>query len=80
MYRVLTAKPHYESKLVLPKLVFPNKYAAYTVRSRLSIRNSLIFILQRYRNPTRTVQSAYWDRVEDRFDQEKQCYLIIQNK
>jgi hypothetical protein len=32
MYRTLTARPQWESRLVLPKLVFPNKYAAYTVR------------------------------------------------
>jgi hypothetical protein len=31
MYRALTARPNWETKLVLPKLIFPNKYAAYTV-------------------------------------------------
>jgi len=31
MYRSLTARPRWDSRLVLPKLVFPNKYAAYTV-------------------------------------------------
>lgn len=32
MYRALTARPQWDSRLVLPKLVFPNKYAAYTVK------------------------------------------------
>ncbi|CAF3402509.1 unnamed protein product [Rotaria socialis] len=54
MYRVLSARPKWDSHLILPKLVFPNKYAAYT----------------RYRNPTRTIQSAYWERVEDHIGQQ----------
>ena len=31
MHRALTARPKWDSKLILPKLAFPNKYAAYTV-------------------------------------------------
>ncbi|CAF2712848.1 unnamed protein product [Rotaria sp. Silwood2] len=61
MYRALTARPTWDSRLVLPKLVFPNKYAAYT----------------RYRNPTRTIQSAYWERVEDHFGQHQKKRLNI---
>ncbi|CAF0966252.1 unnamed protein product, partial [Adineta ricciae] len=59
MYRVLPAKPQWESRLVLPKVTYPNKYAAFS----------------RFRHPTRTVESAYWERVEERFDgQRKNVY------
>ncbi|CAF0829579.1 unnamed protein product [Rotaria sordida] len=61
MYRALTARAKWDSRLILPKLVFPNKYAAYT----------------RYRNPTRTIQSAYWERVEDHFGQHQKKRLDI---
>ncbi|UJR33365.1 hypothetical protein I4U23_020813 [Adineta vaga] len=59
MYRVLKAKPTWESRLVLPKVVYPNKYAAYS----------------RYRNPTRTVESAYWERLEDNFNERRKKHL-----
>ncbi len=31
MDRILSTRPNWDSRLILPKLVFPNKYAAYTV-------------------------------------------------
>lgn len=74
LYRPLSSQPKWESRLILPKLVFPNKYAAYTVR-KTSFRSKekrrfLRLCFQRFRNPTRTVQSAYWERVEDHFNQQ----------
>jgi hypothetical protein len=43
MYRALTARPKWEPRLILPKVAYPNKYAAFSV-SRFSKQN-LIFIL-----------------------------------
>ncbi|CAF3492831.1 unnamed protein product [Adineta steineri] len=63
MYRNLTAKPKYDAKLILPKVTYPNKTVNFS----------------RYRNSTRSVQSAYWERVEDHFNerQNKQRLEII---
>lgn len=37
MYRVISARPKWDSRLILPKLAFPNKYTAYTVSIRLQM-------------------------------------------
>ncbi|CAF1017975.1 unnamed protein product [Didymodactylos carnosus] len=55
MYRVLTSKPQWDRKLILPKLIYPTPYAAYT----------------RYRKPNRTPQSAYWSRVEETLSKQR---------
>ncbi|CAF1012049.1 unnamed protein product, partial [Didymodactylos carnosus] len=55
MSRVMTARPQWDAKLILPQLCFPTPYAAYT----------------RYRKPNRTLQSAYWGRVEENLSKQK---------
>jgi hypothetical protein len=45
---VLKKEPYFDSKLMLPKLPYPNKFNGFT----------------RHRRLDRSVESAFWDRVE----------------
>lgn len=45
--KVKKAEPHYDSRLILPQLPYPNKQTSYT----------------RHRRKDRSVESAFWDRV-----------------
>jgi hypothetical protein len=44
MYRALTARPKWDSRFILPKLIFPNKYAAYTVSKYSTNKKKFCFI------------------------------------
>ena len=84
MYRPLTAKSNWESRLILPKLVFPNKYAAYTVKEFLhsiSILFSIVSFsdfeiqLELFKVPIGNVSKIIWNN-NRKFYQRKMSMLF----